>query len=167
MKNFQVETTDGKKVWVHRSIAVSSFIFKYDADNNLFVLANKRGIGAADNHGKWNCPCGYLDWDETLVQAAVREIKEECGITIPEDQLSIFQVNDTLETDLQNVTVRYIGIFSSDEMDQFITGISDDGEENEVELVAWIPTNKIDTFEWAFNHDKVIMEIIELSEELD
>ena len=61
MKNFKITAVeDGKEYWISRSVAVSVFLFVKDKDK-LYVLANKRGPGAADFQGLWNCPCGYLD----------------------------------------------------------------------------------------------------------
>ena len=34
------------------------------------------------------------------------------------------------------------------------------GEKNEVESIAWIPTEDIDKYEWAFNHLNTIKEIV-------
>ena len=72
MKNYPItiETGEhaGETVWVHRSIAVAGFIF-CRINNEWCVLANQRGEGAPDFQGYWNCPCGYLDFDETLAEA--------------------------------------------------------------------------------------------------
>ena len=85
MKNYSItiETGEhaGETVWVHRSIAVAGFIF-CRINNEWCVLANQRGEGAPDFQGYWNCPCGYLDFDETLAEACSREIYEETGVNI-------------------------------------------------------------------------------------
>ena len=85
MKNYpiKIETGEhaGETVWVHRSIAVAGFIF-CKINDEWCVLANQRGEGAPDFQGYWNCPCGYLDFDETLAEACSREIYEETGVKI-------------------------------------------------------------------------------------
>ena len=85
MKNYPItiETGEhaGETVWVHRSIAVAGFIF-CKINDEWCVLANQRGEGAPDFQGYWNCPCGYLDFDETLAEACSREIYEETGVKI-------------------------------------------------------------------------------------
>lgn len=66
MKNFQVTSKeDNQKYWISRSCAVAMFLFSRDKFGNLCVLANKRGTGTPDFQGYWNCPCGYIDFDET------------------------------------------------------------------------------------------------------
>ena len=64
MNNFPV-IKDGKEYWISRSIAVACFVYKI-VNDEIYVLANKRGSGTPDFQGYWYCPCGYLDYDETL-----------------------------------------------------------------------------------------------------
>ncbi len=159
MQNYQIEGKDGKMYWVHRAIAVSAFVFKVDEENNFFVLANKRGKGTPDFQGLWNVPCGYLDFDETLAQACVREVKEECGLTLLEDRFIQFAISDKPKANLQNVTIRHFAVLNegSDNTD---IKVGTEGEEDEVEEVAWIPVDEIGKYRWAFNHDKVIKQLM-------
>ena len=66
--------------WFSRSMATAIFVFARNKDGVLHVLASERGKGAADFQGCWNCPCGYLDFNETTKQCAIRELEEETGI---------------------------------------------------------------------------------------
>ncbi len=45
--------------------------------NQLLLGFKKRGFGV----GRWNGFGGKVEEDETIIQAAAREIKEECGLT--------------------------------------------------------------------------------------
>ena len=80
MKNFSI-TKNGKEYWIARNVAVSCFVFT-SIDGVWHVLANKRGDGTPDYQGYWNAPCGYLDFDETTSEAAMREVYEETGLHI-------------------------------------------------------------------------------------
>ena len=73
--------------WFSRSMATALFAFCKDEDGDWCVLASERGLEAADFRGMWNCPCGYLDYDETTKECAVRECFEETGVQIPIDRL--------------------------------------------------------------------------------
>lgn len=113
MKNYPItiETGEhaGETVWVHRSIAVAGFIF-CKINDEWCVLANQRGEGAPDFQGYWNCPCGYLDFDETLAEACSREIYEETGVKIEPSALYMCSVNDDpKDSNRQNVTMRVHG----------------------------------------------------------
>ena len=114
MKNYpiKIETGEhaGETVWVHRSIAVAGFIF-CRINNEWCVLANQRGEGAPDFQGYWNCPCGYLDFDETLAEACSREIYEETGVKIEPSALYMCSVNDNpKDSNRQNVTMRFMAV---------------------------------------------------------
>ena len=67
--------------WFSRSVAVTLVTFFIDKDKKVYVLASKRGKGTPDPEfvGSWNVCCGYLDFNETCKQAAVRETFEETG----------------------------------------------------------------------------------------
>lgn len=157
MKNFQIEAIDGKKYWIARSIAVAGFIFKESDNNELCVLANKRGPGTPDFQGHWNCPCGYLDFDETLAEACSREIWEECGIKIEPGKLILHYVDDSPLGNRQNITHRFTA-FLNKKQDTSIS-IGSESEEDEVLDVKWIPISEVDNYKWAFNHDKILKEV--------
>ena len=153
MKNYKVLTTTGEEVWIHRSIAVAGFVF-WIYKNKIYILANKRGTGTPDFQGYWNCPCGYLDFDETLHEAISREVKEECNIDIPSRSFIQKEIEDSPLQNKQNVTVRFIAILA--DYDEAKISIGKGGEENEVSDVKWIDVDEIDNYQWAFNHDKII-----------
>ena len=65
MKNFPVNV-DGKEYWISRSNAVVGIVFKWE-NGQYHILANKRGKGCPDYVGKWNIPCGYVDYNESIL----------------------------------------------------------------------------------------------------
>jgi ADP-ribose pyrophosphatase YjhB (NUDIX family) len=79
--NKLVEAKDGRKVWDSRSCAVTSVVImrvgKWYQRKKYFLLTILRGKDTPDFQGYKCCPCGYLDWDEPLNWAAVRETEEE------------------------------------------------------------------------------------------
>lgn len=161
MKNFKITLEDKNQVkrdyWISRSMAVSVFIFLYNTnDKSWYVLANRRGNGAADYHGLWNCPCGYLDYNETLQHAAWREVKEETNFDVNEQCLKLFGVNSNPSENRQNVTTRFYYIL---ENDGFPIVNNYNCEPNEVSDVQWININNLDDYEFAFNHKNLILKI--------
>ena len=104
MKNFPIEH-EGKTYWVSRSIAAVCYVYTM-VKGQLCVLANKRGPGV-DKTGKWNCPSGFLDYDETLEECACREVFEETGVTIHPDELELKEVDSNVTRKAQTVLVRY------------------------------------------------------------
>ena len=153
----------GKELWYSRSVATALFVFAKDANNNLYVLANKRGSGTPDYQGYWNCMCGYIDYDETAERCATRECKEETGLDIPEDKLRLVGIESSPSANRQNITIRYMAL-----LDETLTKDSplmnfdtSNSEEDEVADIRWINIDDIDLYDWAFNHNKRIKKIVE------
>ena len=82
--NEMVTTTDGRKIWVSRSVAVVGIITCYSRNQRYFAI-EKRGTAInLDKQGLWCLPCGYLDWDESGPDAIRREAWEEIGLNLEE-----------------------------------------------------------------------------------
>ena len=97
MKNFPViDKATGREHWISRSIAAVVCIIAKDKSGDEYVLAVQRGKGTPDPEyvGKYCMPCGYLDYDETVAQAAQREVKEETGLTFPVSDFKLVTIND-------------------------------------------------------------------------
>jgi 8-oxo-dGTP pyrophosphatase MutT (NUDIX family) len=155
MKNFSI-TKNGKEYWVARNVAVSCFVFT-SIDGVWHVLANKRGDGTPDYQGYWNAPCGYLDYDETTSEAAMREVYEETGVKL--NKVTFFGFSDSPCNNHQNITFRYYSIISDPQLVN-ISVNNRGGEIDEVKDIKWIPITKIFNYGWAFNHDEIIIDII-------
>ena len=146
--------------WFSRSMATAIFVFARNKDGVLHVLASERGKGAADFQGCWNCPCGYLDFNETTKQCAIRELEEETGIGVSEEIVRFISYeDDPVAANHQNVTFRF-GANITDHTTEQLSSFSHKGnEKNEVGKIAWIPVNEIDKYQWAFGHKTRIVEI--------
>ena len=160
LKNFPT-VVDGKTYWISRSVAVVGFVFAR-VNKQLCILANKRGEGTPDFQGKWNVPCGYLDYDETGEEGCVREIFEETGVKLNPTDMKFIQVNtDPVNSNRQNVSLRY-RTYLSEEFAKNITFTNKNSESNEVDDIKWIPIRDIDSYEWAFNHNELIKNMMYL-----
>ncbi|HIS18461.1 MAG TPA: NUDIX hydrolase [Candidatus Coprovivens excrementavium] len=100
-------------------------------NNNQVLLGHRTNI-AKDTGGiyepdSWTLPGGKQEYDETTIEAGIREVKEETNLTIKD--LKLFYVSDDISTDRHFVTI------------DFIT------ETYEGELKVMEPS-KIDRWEW-------------------
>lgn len=155
-------------IWNSRSMATTCIVMGEDKD---CFLIEKRGPGCPDNIGKYVFPCGYLSWDETLKQAAIREVYEETGLSLKEDQLSFIGIEDKVTANRQNVTVRYVAKVPSKNLRLLLkTGKinpnthSRGGEEGECDGlylvdIDWIREHQD---EFAFGHEKLAEEAYRL-----
>jgi len=155
MNNFPV-IVDGREYWISRSIATVGFVFSVNEKQEPIVLITKRGKGTPNYQGYWCCPCGYLDYNETVKECCIREIKEETGVdvsyTLIEDNLGY---NDDPDETRQDVTFRFIFYSSTYFTQRFDTSNS---EPDEVEEVKWIKLDEINNYQFAFNHENLIKE---------
>ena len=143
--------------WFSRSMATAVFVFCKDKNNEWHVLASERGAEAADYRGFWNCCCGYLDFNETTKQCAIRELQEECGVSVAEDALELMGYEDAPTANHQNVTFRFRALINDRTIDE-IKFSKKGNEGKEVGDIKWLKLSDIDTYKWAFNHDKLIKE---------
>lgn len=170
MKNFAVKVED-KTYWISRSIATAVHVFKV-INSELYVLAEKRGKGV-QYPGLYCIVCGYLDYDETLQEGAVRELKEETGLIIKEHRLNFVDIYSSPSENRQNVTVHYYTFLKEDE--DYDLEKAQGGEANEVEKIEWIKLGKIKhedeleldsnvftKYKWAFNHDSKIIRTLNM-----
>jgi len=159
-RNFEVTTTDGDKYWISRAMCVAVFLFA-EHNNQIYVLANKRGEGSPNFPHFWNCPAGYLEWDETIKECCKREVYEETGVEISTSDLHMISLNDNPNEANQNVTFRFTGLT------EYVENLSvknRGGEEDEVEEIKFIPVNDLGQFDWAFNHDNLIKKALQYLE---
>jgi len=125
------------------SLTVDCVVFGLDSDH-LQVLLIQRGIPPFQ--GQWALPGGFIHIDESLEQAALRELREETGITeIFLEQLFTFGDVDRDPRD-RVVTVAYYALINLNAHQLKATTDASDA--------AWFPVAKLPTL--AFDHNKIL-----------
>lgn len=111
------------------------------------LLLEKRAPNLMEG-GKWSLPSGFVDRDETLAQAILREVLEETGWR--GEIISLFRINsepNRPKEDRQNIAAEFL----VKPIEQVRSG---DAESTKVE---WIPIDKLLPFEeFAFDHGETI-----------
>lgn len=167
MKNFQItdKETD-KKYWISRSICTCIIPVVIYHGNIIGVLASKRGDKTPNEQGKWNLTCGYLDYDETTMECAQRELWEELGLKIPLEKFQLYKIIDDPKKDwAQNVSFRYIVKLPLYEVLDYLHDSADldsesrGGENSEVSDIRLILKEDLSKYNWAFNHLDLIHEV--------
>ena len=103
-----IKDENGNDVWISRSNVVIPVVFKMNEETgDIFTLVEKRG-SAVSHTGEWCCPCGYIDWDETLEEACHREVKEETGLDLDMDKIIFVNVDTNIHTKNQNIDHWYM-----------------------------------------------------------
>lgn len=158
---------DGKQYWISRAMAVCALVGAVNSkDGKYYFLVEKRGPGCPDFIGAYCNPCGYLNWDETLAQACIRELYEETGLDLrgKEDLLKLWKIKDSPEDNVrQNVTVRFRIIMPYEELTQRELSYATEergGEKDEVSELKVISEDEIDNYTWAWNHGELLKELV-------
>lgn len=166
-ENRMIKGENGEELWISRSVVVICVVARITDDNKIEILAEKRGPLVSAT-GRWCFPCGYLDYDEDLTDAVIREVQEETGYTLERKDVNFIDINSKPEGKKQNVGIRHIAFIDNDKKQ-----ISDfELDNNEVTELKWIEigesvgnifnidVNKLDCVKWAFNHKSLIIHII-------
>lgn len=164
---------NGENKWLSRSLVVVVTVIL----NNEKALIVKRGSNMTQP-GKWCNPCGYLDWNESGTQASIREVWEETGIDLskiieesPEKiyYQSMFNPWDIITNPKLNHNqdvALYYGICINSEDEPEIH--NKNCEEGEIDEVRWVKFDELKDYDFAFNHDKIIIKYLNhINEELN
>ncbi|HFC93031.1 MAG TPA: NUDIX hydrolase [Leucothrix mucor] len=171
-ENERIILPDGRIIWLSRACAVVITVWCI-VENTPYLLLGKRGCGCPDEVGKWNLPCGYLDWDETLSEAAEREVFEETGVdirsvqqgrgdTIINNHMNYpWKISSSIngrKNTKQNISHHFALVYKADELAELSTAHC---EPDEVSDLKWITQDEINDFDYAFNHLEVIWEFLD------
>lgn len=112
--NTCIKDENGNDVWVVRSSVVIPVVIKYDdKSGDFYALLEKRGA-AVSHSGEWCCPCGFIDWDESLEEACQREVMEETGLELSLDEIQFFKVETDKNSRSQSIDHWYFCFVGND-----------------------------------------------------
>lgn len=108
----------------------------FDSEGRL--LLGRRAINAVDTGGlyepgTWNCPGGKQEYEETIIEAAIREVKEETNLDISD--VEVFGASDDIEEGKHFVNVHLIAKKYSGELKVM--------EPNKIDKWEWFDLNKL------------------------
>ncbi len=165
-ENEEVTLSDGRVIWLSRSSAVTTTVLCQVAGSH-YILLGKRGIGCPDEVGKWNLPCGYLDWDETLPEAAVREVFEETGVNlrdVAESSILLSHMDQPWQVNSghrpgskQNVSHHFYMVFEAAELPATSTEYC---EPDEIAELQWREISQLGDLDYAFRHGEIMQEFL-------
>lgn len=144
----------GKTLYTGRYASVNLFFYCI-CNNECYLLATKRGDGAADKKNMWCVPCGYLEDDESGEEGALRELYEETHIDIRDSINNVFLGNVTTNPKYcnnGNVQLNYYCVIKTDTLPD----VEDKFDGNEVSKTEWVNVNKLEEDKvWCFHHNYI------------
>lgn len=149
----------GKKYWFSRTVGISHAVFAKNEDGNWCVLAKKRGHGNHTFPHLWTLPCVYIEFNQTGEQAAQKETYESANVFIRIKDIIFFKALTSPSVNKQNVELQYYTIVEGRGV-EVMTPILAHTEKKITEEVKWISLDTIQHYNWAFNHDEVILDMI-------
>lgn len=174
--NAPILTMDGKSIYPSlRSPTVALVLIV-----NGKILLLKRGFGCPDEVGKWVFPCGYVDGNETLKEAIIRETYEETGINLIEyhdylinhshslimsnsfndDEGTPRFVRSSPKKDARQNITNYMCLVV--ESENSIINAPWNGIKNpETDEVVWIELDSVFSLDIGFGHDEIIKKIMD------
>ncbi len=121
---------------------VAAFIIN---DNNQ-VLLQRRSSSKRFNPNKWALCAGHVDANESLKSAILREIKEEIGLELREDEIFLYKEREISIRDKNSHITYYYYAKSNKSEDDFII------QKEELSEVKWF--NIKDVILMIKNHDE-------------
>ncbi|WP_163323929.1 NUDIX domain-containing protein [Draconibacterium mangrovi] len=113
------------------------------SEPTTFVLLIERGREPYKN--KWALPGGFVDLDETLEKACIRELEEETGLQV--EKMQQFRAYDAINRDPRHRTISVV--YSVEIEDQKPVIGSDDAAQ-----AKWFPINDLPKL--AFDHAEIL-----------
>jgi 8-oxo-dGTP diphosphatase len=126
------------------AVTVDCLISRRQKNGAMEILLVKRRYEPFSN--SWALPGGFIHMDETLHDAAVRELKEETGLSMP--HLEQFHTFDEVDRDPRHRTISTVFTARADPSGTDIRAASDARE------VRWFPLTALPPL--AFDHEKII-----------
>ena len=126
------------------ALTVDAIVYTHHIDQK-FILLIQRGIEPF--LGKWALPGGFVNMDELLETACIRELREETGLVVK--SMKQFKTFDAVNRDPRHRTISVVYTANIPGQDEVKGG-------DDAANARWFPVNKLP--EMAFDHREIIFE---------
>jgi len=124
------------------ALTVDSIVFTRRGEQTQVLLIQR---GREPFKNKWALPGGFVDMNETLEQACIRELEEETGLVVK--KMEQFRAYDAIDRDPRHRTISII--FSTEVDYEFEVKGGDDASQ-----ASWFSLSELP--ELAFDHQQIL-----------
>ena len=125
--------------WQNPAVGVAVIVMR---ENRIVLARRARGV----YRGDWCIPCGYVEYDEDVRQAAYREFLEETGLRVEIGEVY------TVHSNFHDPASHSVGIWFLGSVLEGTLRAADDVDE-----VAWVPLGEVPD-NLAFPTDRLVIE---------
>ena len=150
VQNRKIVSEEGEEIWVSRAVAVVVLLV---CKGTVLLTVRGKKMDAA---GKLCLPCGYLDYNETLEEAASRELYEECNVYVPKEFFKLYRIDSQPKSNRQNVSITFT--VDAEEDKNMLVGPFLPNEEVESRFYYYpVKIGAMESDQFAFGHKEIIM----------
>lgn len=106
---------------------------KYEKSCGCIVIDNGKVLLIQHNAGHWGFPKGHVEENETEVETAIREVKEETNIDVIVNEKYRYTMSYSPEDGIEKEVVYFIASKKSDDLKN---------QESEVQAAEWVDLNE-------------------------
>jgi 8-oxo-dGTP diphosphatase len=128
---------------------VDTVIFDEILDENRKFILIKRKNNPFKNY--WAIPGGFVEYGETVENAAIREAKEETGVDI--ELKKLFNIYSNADRDPRGHTITIVYIATGN--------INDMKSGSDAEDILLCSFEELTSLKIAFDHEKILTDILE------
>ncbi|MBN2096687.1 NUDIX hydrolase [Candidatus Peregrinibacteria bacterium] len=117
-------------------------------DDDGKILLMKRADQSSMYPGYWGLVGGFIDWGETGEQAAIREAKEEIGVTV--------KVERFIGRYYNTPTPKKSIVTSLPHYSKIVAGTPHCAQQEECSDVGWFAPDEVRRMELAYDHKQIL-----------
>jgi 8-oxo-dGTP diphosphatase len=130
------------------ALTVDALVFAPISHEWVILLIQR---GREPFKGKWALPGGFINMEETLMQACIRELEEETGLHT--EKMELFNVFDAPGRDPRGRTISVVYF-------TYLPEIVPVAGNDDAAIADWFPVSKLPPL--AFDHDDIVRKFSEI-----